>query len=956
MRKFTVLRYLITILIAFISYQTAYADSNQIYPTFILSKPIVKIDSLYVRQRPAKRSSQVSTAVSDTKLNNSDTTHINYFKLAIDKVLSVNASVDFQTKDGTAIAGKDYLAVTGTAIIPAGETSVDIAITIFTDNLSEKSENFFLVISNPIGAKFPTGVTEITVEHQIVDDLVTGQFIDDPVQGLGYSCSSGLTGTTNSNGEYTCQQGDTVTFSLGGRTLGSVTAQTTVITPYSLFPTNTKAGLNVARLLQSIDADNNSSNGIIVIDSNFTLPSQTDFSSAGFETTLESALSIQLVNAVDAQTQLHSGIASAGGTIPTGVTVLTDNTNTGSGTSSGGSSGGGTSVVSDTTAPSTPTLTSTPNSTKNSSVSVEVNGEANATVWVNSSQAGSLASNGKATISLDSSGDDGSKSFAITLKDSSGNSSNALTISITKDTTAPTTPTLTTTPTTTQTETTNVEVNGEANASVFVDDAQVGTISSAGTLTVSLDTRGNNGELSFAIKLKDSLENESDTLTLTITKQSDAPTIDSVQTADTSPALSGTLPTGESYSLTVKINDSSYNVTNNDNGTWSLAQGTISTLSEGFYDVELTVSDGSSNSTTTTLVNKIEINNTGFLIDSAVEGIKYVSGSLTGYTDSDGLFKYAQGQTVTFYIGDESTGITLGNSATKTDPNNDQRKIITLFDIAGSQDENDNKVLNMGKLLQSLDSDKDVSNGITIDERTKESIALLGMKTKVDFTQEADTFADNEDIYNLLNDLADHFGEHRGLLSSEDTQAHLVAIRDNTLATQQNTTSVVRGEKEEIKILTGVLKTTAGVIEGVKFRSGNQSGLTDASGVFSYEEGKQVTFSIYQLELGITQGKANISPADLVISTSFDHPKPRNIIRLLNAFDAMADDGKVTIDSAIREALEIYRSQIDLNLPDGKANTELGIAKGEDEFGAQFEEFELGKEILDKITALRTGS
>jgi len=873
MQKINSLFYFISFLLIFY-HSVIYAEP--LSSAFFSIPNTVQVSSQYstkLKSRQAKSSAEASILVSDTRLDSSDTIHVNYFQLAIDQALNINATVSYQTQDGTAKAGEDYSAVSGTATIPAGQTSVMIGVNILTDTAQEGAETFFLKITNPIGANFPNGVTEINVQHSIVDTIVTGQFVDDPVQGLAYSCSSGITGATNSNGEYNCNQGDTVTFSLGGIVLGSVTAQSTVITPYSLFPNDLNAGLNVARLLQSVDADNESSNGKILIDSNFTLPAQTDFSGTGFDTIVEAALSINLVSAADAQTQLHSGIASAGGTIPTGITVLTDDTNTGSSTSSGGSSGGGT--------PVTPVVS---------------------------------------------------------------------------DTTAPSTPTLTTTPTTTNTEITDVEVNGEVNASVFVDDAQVGTIGSAGTLTLSLDTRGNNGELSFNISLKDSLENESDTLVLTITKQSDAPTINSVQTADTSPALSGTLPTGESYSLTVTINSATYNATNNNDGTWSLAQGSITSLVEGFYDVGLTVTDGNSNSTTTTLVNKIEINNTGFLIDSAVEGIKYVSGSLTGYTDSDGLFKYDGNNEVTFYIGEESTGIALGGSTTKTDPNNDQRKIITLFDLAGSTDENNNKVLNMGKLLQSLDSDNDVSNGITIDERTKESIALLVMKDKVDFTQEADTFADNEDIYNLLNDLADHFGEHRGLLSSEDTKAHLVAIRDNTLATQQNTTSVVRGEKEEIKILTGVLKTTAGVVEGVKFRSGNQSGLTDASGVFSYEDGKQVTFSIYQLELGVTQGKANITPADLVLSTSFDHPKPRNIIRLLNAFDSISDDGKITIDAAVREALEIYRSQIDLNLPDGKANTELGIVKGEDEFGAQFEDFELGKEILGKITALRTGS
>ena len=41
---------------------------------------------------------------------------------------------------------------------------------------------------------------------------VTGKFIDDPVQGLTYKCSSGLSDLTNSKGEFTCKIGDNVFF------------------------------------------------------------------------------------------------------------------------------------------------------------------------------------------------------------------------------------------------------------------------------------------------------------------------------------------------------------------------------------------------------------------------------------------------------------------------------------------------------------------------------------------------------------------------------------------------------------------------------------------------------------------------------------------------------------------------------------------------------------------------
>jgi hypothetical protein len=258
----------------------------------------------------------------------------------------------------------------------------------------------------------------------------------------------------------------------------------------------------------------------------------------------------------------------------------------------------------------------------------------------------------------------------------------------------------------------------------------------------------------------------------------------------------------------------------------------------------------------------------------------------------------------------------------------------------------------MGKFLQSLDSDNDVSNGITIDERTKESITLLGLKNRIDFDMDVETFHNHNDIYELFNDLAGHFGEHRGLISADDAKAHLVAVRDNVVVTKSYEVAKLSGEKEVIKVLEGVFQSIGGVVEGLEYRSGNQFGRTDSSGVFKYEEGKKIKFYIYQLELGITDAKAVVTPADLIPATSFNHPKPRNIIRLLNAFDA-PNSSNILIDDAVRESLEKYRSQIDINLPDGKANAELNIPQGVDEFGTQFEDFEMGKDILDEIDTIR---
>ena len=72
-------------------------------------------------------------------------------------------------------------------------------------------------------------------------NLVTGTFVDSPVQGLSYTCSSNREGLTNAKGEYTCLLGDDVTFSAGGVTIGKVAAQEEPITPYLIFPSNEKS-------------------------------------------------------------------------------------------------------------------------------------------------------------------------------------------------------------------------------------------------------------------------------------------------------------------------------------------------------------------------------------------------------------------------------------------------------------------------------------------------------------------------------------------------------------------------------------------------------------------------------------------------------------------------------------------------------------------------------------------
>lgn len=139
---------------------------------------------------------------------------------------------------------------------------------------------------------------------------ITGIFVDSAVEGLTYSCSSGASGVTNASGEFTCKKDDNVTFSLEGYVLGSAIAASTV-TPYTLYPDNTDAAINVAQLLQTIDTDNNASNGITIDSTDVTAlqGASVSLDAADFDTAITDFITDTLVTATDAQAHLDETVA-----------------------------------------------------------------------------------------------------------------------------------------------------------------------------------------------------------------------------------------------------------------------------------------------------------------------------------------------------------------------------------------------------------------------------------------------------------------------------------------------------------------------------------------------------------------------------------------------------------------------------------------------------------------------
>lgn len=136
---------------------------------------------------------------------------------------------------------------------------------------------------------------------------------------------------------------------------------------------------------------------------------------------------------------------------------------------------------------------------------------------------------------------------------------------------------------------------------------------------------------------------------------------------------------------------------------------------------------------------------TGVFIDSPVSGLTYAAGDTAARTDEQGRFKYDSGQTLSFSVG----GLVLGSAA--------GAEVITPVDLVEGADAGDVAVINISRLLQSLDSDGNLNNGIQITEaidQALEDYLQANMLTDLDFADTAAFEAAMDGVLNNLNEQA----------------------------------------------------------------------------------------------------------------------------------------------------------------------------------------------------------
>jgi aryl-phospho-beta-D-glucosidase BglC (GH1 family) len=174
-----------------------------------------------------------SLSIADAQLaeGNSGTREM-VFTVTLSQPASGPVTVAFTTRDGTALAGSDYTAASGTLSFAAGETSKTIAVTLRGDTADEIDESFELALSGLTGASFARASALGTIQNDDAPpvlrvsnaELLEGAsgtrnmvFTLSLDKAIGQSVTAGFAtadGTATAGSDYTARSGS-ITFAAG---------------------------------------------------------------------------------------------------------------------------------------------------------------------------------------------------------------------------------------------------------------------------------------------------------------------------------------------------------------------------------------------------------------------------------------------------------------------------------------------------------------------------------------------------------------------------------------------------------------------------------------------------------------------------------------------------------------------------------------------------------------------
>lgn len=175
---------------------------------------------------------------------------------------------------------------------------------------------------------------------------------------------------------------------------------------------------------------------------------------------------------------------------------------------------------------------------------------------------------------------------------------------------------------------------------------------------------------------------------------------------------------------------------------------------------------------------------TGIFVDSPVAGLNYQGTNTDAdVTDDQGQFNYIEGETLTFSIGDLELGAAVGDDV-----------LTPLSIIEGAESADDQRVTNMLILLQTLDADGNLNNGIQITDAIREEVSFSAPGILFD----QPTAAFRTSLQELITTLED-----QQAFSDADPRPRAVVTAANALEHFQRSTT------ERV-----VVETTGGTLRG----------------------------------------------------------------------------------------------------------------------------------------------
>lgn len=153
----------------------------------------------------------------------------------------------------------------------------------------------------------------------------------------------------------------------------------------------------------------------------------------------------------------------------------------------------------------------------------------------------------------------------------------------------------------------------------------------------------------------------------------------------------------------------------------------------------------------------------GQFVDAPVRGLFYQSGSVSGFTTVDGQFQYEEGGEVRFFVGD----IALGEAVPG-------KSLVTPLDLVKGGDLGTIAVINIARLLQSLDVDEDEAT-ITIPAEVQAAAVRSNdmLAGSIDFLDFADEPAFANAASQLVAVLTNNYPRTMTLVNREAARAHL---------------------------------------------------------------------------------------------------------------------------------------------------------------------------------------